>query len=171
MCRWWHLLAVAHIQERLNVMWNCIFEYSSITYFTSLRLHSNEVMQVVCIQNGFSEILPDIFLTLKITPHKVVVAFWGFHCVWNKIYDNGKDCWRTKPLRNVHYQIQKIHLDLDFIFWFFYLVFGLFRNKRKIFDSVTNQFSGTKRKTLCRFPFWSLDFLRNTVSHFCTYGT
>lgn len=149
MCRWWHLLAPAHSQKRLNVMWNCIFKYSSITYFTSLRLHSNEVMQVVCIQNGFSEILPDIFLTLKIILHKVVVAFWGFHCVWNKIYGNGKDYWRMKPLRNVHYQVQKIHLASDYLF--FNLVLGLFRNKRKILDSVTNQFSGTKWKALSFF--------------------
>jgi len=76
-------------------------------------------MQVACIQNGFSEILPDTFLTLEIMLLEVLVVFWGFCCVWNEIYDNGKDYWRMKPLRNVSYQIQKIHLDLDLKLIFF----------------------------------------------------
>lgn len=79
--------------------------------------------QVVCTQNNLSEILPDIFLTFKIVLHKVVIAFWGFHGVWNKICNNGEDYWRIKLLRNVRYQIQKIHLDVDFKLLVWFVVF------------------------------------------------
>lgn len=74
-------------------------------------------MEIVCIQNGFSEILPNIFLTLKIMLHKVVVVFWGFHCVQSKIYGNGKDYWRMKPLKKMCYRIQEVNLDLNFVFF------------------------------------------------------
>lgn len=55
-------------------------------------------MQLVCIENGFTETLQ--FLSVIITLHNVVV-FWGFHCVWNKIYCNRKNYWRIQALRKV----------------------------------------------------------------------
>lgn len=85
-------------------------------------------MQVVYMENGFTETLLDIFLSVIITLHSVVV-FWGFHCVWNKIYYNRKDYWGIQALEKVCYHVQR--KQSIFLIWFL-------------------DFSGTGRKYLIR---------------------